>query len=146
MTRDGRAGLTMRSAVDAWLVAVLAAAAATALVPLARGGAPAEIAAGLVAVGALLAAIVLLGWPCTYTLAEDRLLIRSGLLLRVEIPYARMRDAYPSCNPLSAPAWSLRRIRIDLDRGIALISPLDRERFLAELRQRIEDARTAAAR
>ena len=130
----------MRSGLDAWLVLLLAGALALSLTPLLHEPWTAAAAAGLA-----LAVLVLLAWPCSYNLAPDRLLIRSGLR-RKAIPYARMRGARPSCNPLAAPACSLRRLRIDLDRGYVLISPVDRERFPAELQARIAAAQAQPRR
>ena len=67
--------------------------------------------------------------PCEYTLSDKTLLIRSGRM-REEIPLEKIKKASLTFNPLSAPAWSLKRIRIDLDSEFRLISPKDREGFI----------------
>ena len=80
--------------------------------------------------------------PCRYTFLDDGLLIQSGLR-KNKIPYRVMRDVSPSWNPLSAPALSLRRVKIKLDKGFALISPKHRDEFIVELKRRIYQARGA---
>lgn len=126
---------TFHSRVDAWLVLLVGGAAA---VPIA-----AAIWLGLhghtrgvlllacwgttmVAVGAALS------WPLRYTLRADRLHIQSGWL-DWDVPYAALRAVAPSRNPLTAPAWSLRRVRLDFADGFILVSPDDRELFIEEI-------------
>jgi membrane protein YdbS with pleckstrin-like domain len=128
-----------RSKIDAWLVAIVAVAA---LLPLAVGVALALLGqtkgvlllSGWGAVMGLM--IYVLSWPLRYTLRADHLHIQSGQLAWT-IPYAAIRGAVPSRNPLSAPAWSLRRVRIDqADGSFILVSPADRESFIADLTSR----------
>jgi uncharacterized membrane protein YdbT with pleckstrin-like domain len=98
---------------------------------------------GWIAVGVVLLVVALfitIIIPCRYTLTDDGLLIQSGLI-KTKIDYRRMRDVKPSRNPLSAPALSLRRVKIKLDRGFALISPKHRDEFIVELKRRIYQAR-----
>jgi hypothetical protein len=96
------------------------------------------IAIGIVIFVALLFPAIII--PCRYTLLDDGLLIQSGLIKK-KIEYRIMRDVTPSHNPLSAPALSLRRVKIKLDRGFALISPRHRDEFIIELKRRIYQAR-----
>jgi hypothetical protein len=79
--------------------------------------------------------VTLLAWPTRYELHEHELVIRSGVI-RYRIPYSDIRAVTPSRNPLSAPAWSLDRLRIDRKRGFALISPQDKDGFLRALAER----------
>jgi hypothetical protein len=81
--------------------------------------------------------VALLAWPTRYELHEQELVIRSGVI-RYRIPYSEIRAVTPSRNPLSAPAWSLDRLRIDRKRGYALISPRDKEGFLRVLAARTD--------
>lgn len=74
--------------------------------------------------------------PCRYTLTNRHLLIQCGVL-RERIQLKNIRDALLTSDPLSAPALSLRRIKIELNKGFRLISPRDRERFICELKQKI---------
>ena len=48
-----------------------------------------------------------------------------------------MESVEASRNPLSAPALSLKRVKIQLDRGYLLLSPVRREAFIAEIQRRI---------
>ena len=101
-----------------------------------------------IAVGVVLLVVILfitIIIPCRYTLLDDGLLIQSGLI-KTKIDYQRMRDVKPSWNPLSAPALSLKRVKIKLDRGFALISPKHRDEFIVELKRRIYQARGADPR
>ncbi len=125
------------SAVDGWFAALLVG------VPLGLivfglwllGRSTAE---GLVQIGAGLftgALIAALSWPCHYTLDEHTLTIRCGFL-RESIPLARVRAVEPSHSLWSAPALSLKRVRITLDWGFRLVSPRQRDEFITELRRR----------
>ncbi|HOX46109.1 MAG TPA: PH domain-containing protein [Myxococcota bacterium] len=83
------------------------------------------------------AAVLLLTWPVRYEITPEELRVRAGLV-RWRLPLAWIRAARLSSNPLSAPAWSLRRLRLDYRRpdgreGFQLLSPRDREAFLREL-------------
>jgi len=136
-----------RSKVDAWLVAVVAGAA---LLPLGVGVGLAILgqAKGVILLsgwGAVMGLMIyVLSWPMRYTLRADHLHIQSGQL-QWSIPYASIRGAVPSRNPLSGPAWSLRRVRIDqADGSFILVSPADRESFIAALRERCPRLAAAA--
>ena len=98
------------------------------------------IAVGVVFFVALLFPTIII--PCRYTLLDDGLLIQSGLIKR-KIDYRVMKDVHPSRNPLSAPALSLRRVKIELDKGFALVSPKNRDEFIVQLKRRIYQAREA---
>lgn len=74
--------------------------------------------------------------PCRYTLTEKHLTIQCGML-RERIQLQNIRDAVPSSDPLSAPALSLQRVKIELGNDFRLISPRDRERFIREIKQKI---------
>ena len=130
---------TFRTKVDAWLWPIVAFVFV---------GPFASLGAGVWALTArrpdafvfFLTAVLLLGvlaiaWPVTYTLADDELVVRFGLA-RVRVAYAAITAVAPSRNPLSAPAWSLDRLRIDHDGGFLLISPRDRDAFVAALSSR----------
>ncbi len=84
--------------------------------------------------------------PCTYTLTEDTLIVRSGLIRR-RIPYQRIVSIEPSMDPRSAPAWSLQRVKIRLKGGgVLLVSPNERDDFIERLRELVELQRRASAR
>lgn len=102
------------------------------LMPLSQGGSVVAIISGLFTGGL----IVALTFPCRYILDDEGLLIQSGFI-KEKIKYTSIRSAEPSSNPLSAPALSLRRVKIVLDSGFRLISPKDRGGFIAELNKKI---------
>ncbi|WP_101926354.1 PH domain-containing protein [Luteimonas cellulosilyticus] len=135
-----------RSRIDPWLLAVLGGAAAISLAAavLVVSRSP-TIAGALIAVftAAIGAGLPLWLLESThYTVVHDRLLVRSGPF-SWRIPLADITAVTPSTNPLSSPALSLNRLRIDYGPGRSvMISPRDRARFLAEL----DAGRNAAAR
>lgn len=76
-----------------------------------------------------------------YILDARQLRVRSGPF-SWRIPLHEITAVSPTRNPLSSPALSLDRLRIDYGNGRAvMISPLDREGFLRDLAA----ARKAAA-
>ena len=124
--------------MDLWLAVVVALAAA------------APIAAGvwLAIQGETRGVIFLLCWgvvitllitalsvPLRYTCRADHFHIQSGWL-DWRVPYASVRRVALSANPLSAPAWSLRRVKLETADGLILVSPSDRESFIEELSAR----------
>ncbi len=79
--------------------------------------------------------IVLLGIPCKYTLYDDHLVVQAGIA-KYTILYADIADVTKSRNPLSAPAFSLKRVKIQLKKKYVLISPKNRDAFIADLNSR----------
>lgn len=133
-----------RSKVDIWLFVMLSFAALAALYSAAQTMAVGSTGAIAVAV---LVAVVGVGLPLwllfstRYTLEATQLLAQSGPFKWV-VPLADIKSITPSNNPLSSPALSLDRLRIDYGKGrMLLISPRDKEQFL----QDIEAARRAVA-
>lgn len=84
------------------------------------------------------AAAVLLGFahPVYYMLTDFELVVRSGFL-QYRVPLASIVEVRPTRNPLSSPAWSLDRLRVEYRKGTKtrylLISPEDKNAFLREL-------------
>lgn len=78
--------------------------------------------------------IVILVYPLHYTLTQDELIIRYGLL-RSRYKYEKLTGVVPSKNPLSSPALSLDRLKITYKGkvGFFMISPKDKEDFMKEL-------------
>jgi hypothetical protein len=131
-----------RSAVDTWLLLALGAGGLLALVAAVSVFAAGDAAARGIAVLTLFLGVGLPLWILTttsYTLDGDTLLVRSGPVTR-RVPIADITAVVPTRNPLSSPALSLDRLRIEV-RGArpVMISPADRTGFLADL-----DARRAA--
>jgi Bacterial PH domain len=84
-------------------------------------------------IGGLMAAFAL---PCVYTLTDERLEIRCGIL-EDDVPLTKIRKTEKSSSTWSAPALSSRRVKITLDDGFRLISPKDRDGFIADLTARL---------
>ena len=81
---------------------------------------------------------LLLSIPLKYTLVEDRLIIRSGIL-KQEALYSQITAVKKSRNPLSAPALSLERVEITMNKGFKLVSPKNREQFIEELLSKLPE-------
>ena len=86
--------------------------------------------------------LLLFAYPCRYTFMDDHLLIQSGAI-RMRIDYADITGIAPSRSLWSAPALSLQRVRIDFAGRFQLVSPMQRERFMAELQERVAAAKRA---
>lgn len=68
-----------------------------------------------------------------YTLDSQLLLVQSGPF-KWRVPVADITNITPTKNPLSSPALSLDRLRIDYGRSNTLmISPRDKEQFLKDI-------------
>lgn len=121
------------SKVDSWLAAVLGVAIVSSLWAsrhLLLAGSPAAwLVAPLIAgVGAGLPLWVLL--DTRYTVDATHLRIRSGPF-RWAVPIAGIVRIVPTSSPLSGPALSLDRLRIEYGRGASvMVSPHDRTGFM----------------
>jgi membrane protein YdbS with pleckstrin-like domain len=130
-----------RSKVDWWMYIALA-------LPLVGGGAAllagitsnrtSTIVAGTGALVFVALVLSLLVLPMRYTLDDNDLRIRAGLLIRIVIPLSRIISVEPTRNPLSSPALSLDRLAIAYKKGgggytVVRISPMDRSAFLADI-------------
>ena len=83
-------------------------------------------------IGALIGTFVL---PCRYTLKETELHIQCGMLKWI-VQYQDIRRLELSCSLWAAPALSLNRVKIVRDDGFLLISPKNRQKFIADLQTR----------
>lgn len=135
--------ITFPSKVDRWLGVLLVASAAVS-------------AAGAVIVGieaspvlaVLLSPLMLVGaalplWllrATRYTIDSSDLRVRCGPFAW-RVPLHEIRSITRTRNPLSSPALSLDRLRIDFGRaGSLMVSPRDKEKFLEEVRKRVPAA------
>ena len=122
------------SAVDWWLAALLIAAP---LIPLGIGLAHDDLP--LLLIGLFTGIVIaLIAIPCHYTLTTNSLIVRCGLIKQT-LPLEKIHNAEKSCNPLSSPALSLKRVKIIDANGklLILISPKDRDTFIADLKSRL---------
>jgi len=126
------------SAIDTWLLAVLVgtpiavAASGVFMLTKSTGAGVALILTGIFCGGVMAA----FSFPCFYLLSDESLTVKCGLIQEV-IPLSRIQKAEPSGSMLSAPALSMKRVKITLDNGFRLISPENREEFINTLEGKI---------
>lgn len=129
-----------RSGYDRWLMVVIYASPAFLLAIAAYSWIDQQPDATLVCLVMFIALTLLnlaITVPCRYTLTSDSLNIRCGLYSRT-IPLSQVVSVEPSATWESAPALSLRRVKIGLNRGHQIISPVDRDAFIRDLTEAIE--------
>jgi hypothetical protein len=93
------------------------------------------LAVGAGATAFLFAIYLGLVFPMRYGIDEKDIVVRHGLVSQ-RIPLRDITEVAPTRNPLSSPALSLDRLHIKFGEGFfraAMISPAEREAFLAEL-------------
>lgn len=127
------------SKIDTWLAVILIGAAVACLIAFLfslRNGSISAIAATL---PALIIGVGLPVWLMTstsYTLSNTTLLVKSGPF-RWQVPIEQITSITPTSNPLSNPALSLDRLRIDYGRGQSImISPKNKSQFIQDLEAR----------
>ncbi|WP_313055482.1 PH domain-containing protein [Pseudomonas lopnurensis] len=124
------------SKIDWWLAVALVcsmAVCAWASVNIVAAGAPAAwwLALPTMGLGTGLPPWLLFG--TRYILEATHLRIKSGPFAW-RVPLADITSITPTANPLSSPALSLDRLRIDYGRGsTVMISPRDKEQFIQEI-------------
>lgn len=130
---------TFRPKVDLWLALLVSGAAALPLVAAIWLVVQGETKGVLLLTGwggAMLLIVGVLSVPLRYVCRSDHLHIQSGWI-KWDVPYALLRRVARSRNPLSAPAWSLQRVKLETaDGAFILVSPDDRELFIRELADR----------
>jgi len=135
--------MLFRSKIDAWLLIVLVGAAILTLV--AAGGAVRQASGMAVLVPVLVVAIgaslpIWILASTSYTVEDRTLHVRSGPFTW-HIPVSSITSIKPSNSPISGPALSLTRLRVEYGSGKSiLISPADQQAFL----RAIENAKSAA--
>ncbi|MEM9587506.1 MAG: PH domain-containing protein [Planctomycetota bacterium] len=137
---DSDAPQTFESAIDWWVLLMLLMGPVTAAgvgIVLVVNARPAD-ASILFGLGALIALVTVgLVVPCRYTLLDDCLSIRCGLIC-YQIAYEDIRDVKISHSIMSGPALSLSRLEIKTSDRTHLISPKDRGDFMEELHHRCQ--------
>lgn len=88
----------------------------------------------------LTSVIILPLFAIKYVMYEKHLLISMGMYGKIRIEYKDVIKMEKTLNPLSSAAMSLKRLQIDyIENGVrqmALISPKDRDKFIAEINRR----------
>lgn len=130
-----------KSKLDWWLGAILVAVPVLQLAALTWAIISRDrdaVYASLLGAAFVAAMYALLVVPVRYGISDDALLVHFGVV-RQRIAYETIGEVYPTRNPLSSPALSLDRLAIKTGRGplnLTLISPVQREEFLALLSSR----------
>ena len=77
--------------------------------------------------------------PCRYTILTDTLSIRCGVVF-MRVPLKQLKSIEMSGSWLSGPALSIRRVKVSTASRFYLVSPVDREKFIEELREAVRVA------
>ena len=130
--------LVFTAKIDTWVLALIAGSAMVCLY--AAGSTVREAVPGRWMIASvLLASAASSMWillSTSYTLDGAELRVRCGPF-RWDIPLAEIRSVKSTRNPLSSPAPSLDRLRIDYGAGRSMmISPREKQAFLRELEAR----------
>ena len=126
--------MTFPSKIDWWLIALVVIATVYAIGITAYAAGPGSLE--LYFTLAMFLAIPALLIPIHYVIDGRFVRIRCGVIgWRIgSIPIDEIRSVRPTRNPLSSPALSLDRLRIELANGhVWRISPRDRSEFLSAL-------------
>lgn len=133
-------GLVFRSKVDPWLVGVMMIAPVILSVVFVSVASSEGLNIAAISVGAgLVLSTMLTSWVLSstrYTIARGELSAQSGPFIWT-VPLSDIRSVEPSRSLQSAPALSLDRLAIRHGAGgLLLVSPKDRDGFLAALKAR----------
>ena len=131
--------MTFKSAVDLWLLVIVALVVIISLgvsirLVLQRSPAGHLISIWLIVVGIGLPLWLL--YTTQYVVKDEVLRIQSGPF-KWTIPITSISQVVETTNPLSSPALSLRRLKITYGESkTVMVSPKDREGFLEAIGQR----------
>lgn len=78
--------------------------------------------------------------PCRYTILQDTLSIRCGLII-YQVPLADIEHVEKSSSLWSGPALSIKRVLVSTAKRKHLVSPKDRDEFIRELRKAAKRAK-----
>ena len=81
--------------------------------------------------------MALFAFPCYYIIVDCSVKIKCGII-EEDLPLEKIQLVKKSSSFLSAPALSLKRVKISLDDGFRLVSPKDRDGFIEILKQKIQ--------
>lgn len=127
------------SKIDTWLAVVLIGAMVLCLFAFLASLRSGHMASVIVTLPALVIGAGLPLWLMTstsYTLSNTTLFIKSGPF-KWTVPVKDITSVTPTSNPLSSPALSLDRLRIEYGRSQAvMISPKLKSQFIEDLEER----------
>lgn len=127
------------SKIDTWLALVIVSIVIACFIVFISVASSGSIVAILVSAPALIFGAGLPLWlmkSTVYTLTDETLFVKSGPF-KWQVPVNQINSVTPTSNPLSSPALSLDRLRIEYGRwGSIMISPKDKEAFIQDLEAR----------
>ena len=128
-----------KSKIDWWLGLLLLLLPIGAVVPVATLYLNNDPSAYLGWISVIIMAVIYGGllFPLYYELEAENVLIRFGLV-RIRIPYQKIKKVVPTRSILSSPALSLDRLHIDTAGMGAMISPKNKQEFLQELAKKTD--------
>jgi membrane protein YdbS with pleckstrin-like domain len=80
--------------------------------------------------------------PCRYTILHDALSVRCGIIC-YQIPIDQVERIEPSKTILSGPALSMRRVLVTTSKRQYILSPRQRDEFIADLSAAVADHKRA---
>jgi membrane protein YdbS with pleckstrin-like domain len=123
------------SAVDSWIVAMLlftpVLAAGLGVYMLLDGQHGDAMIFFIAAIATLLVTSAFIA-PCRYTILDDALSVRCGIIY-YQVPLGEIENVEPSGTWRSGPALSMRRVLITTRKRYVVISPRERDEFIADL-------------
>ncbi len=129
------------SAVELWLPVLMLMAPATAVffgVVLIRQGRGGDAITLFLMGAGLLLLTGMFTVPCRYTILDDSLSIRCGVLF-YQLPFSEIQRVERSASLRSGPALSVRRVLVETNKRKYLVSPKDRDAFIADLQAAIDN-------
>ena len=79
--------------------------------------------------------------PCQYELSDEALRIQSGFL-KITIPVNEVERAELVRSYWAAPCLSVDRVLVVAGNSVEMVSPVDRQSFIADLMTRVEQSKT----
>lgn len=126
--------LIFKSKVDIWLLVVIDIAAfLSCYATIQQGGTWTMVAGKLVLVAALVAYVTYVLFYIKYEFRGSYLVIYYQPFVKRSIKIDKIKRVEATCNPLSAPAASLDRLKLTYVGGSILVSPKDKVGFIAYL-------------
>jgi uncharacterized membrane protein YdbT with pleckstrin-like domain len=132
------------SRVDSWIavglvgVPLLVVVLGLSVLEQSIAGGTAVVVIGVL-IGGMIAGLTI---PCAYTLNDDMLRIKAGVM-EDEVPLQKITGVAKSSSIWTAPALSLKRVSVSLVDGHRVISPRDRDAFIADLEARLHRSRAS---
>jgi membrane protein YdbS with pleckstrin-like domain len=143
LTETKKRPTVYESAVDFWIAAMLLMTPVLAAgigIYLILQGRPDDAVILFLCGAATLVVPALFTLPCRYTILADTLSVRCGIVC-YQVPFTEIETIEPSRTWLSGPALSMRRVMIKTKKRRVIVSPREREEFIADLRAAVANCK-----